>query len=59
MLLALRDWTDKTGQPTPHGYAASKYTLSLRAKHAILSGAWDLQGYQSWKEMPPVESGRE
>ena len=41
-LLALGDWTDRAGQSTAHGYAASKYTLSLRAKHAILSGARDL-----------------
>ena len=42
MLLALEDWTDRTGQSTAHGYAASKYTLSLRAELAILSGARDL-----------------
>ena len=36
-----------------YGYAASKYTLSLRAKHAILSGARDLHRYQSWEEIPP------
>ena len=54
MLLALGDWTDKSGQTTAHGYAASKYTLSLRAKHAILSGARDVQSYQSWEEIPRV-----
>ena len=37
MLLALGDWTDKAGQSTAHKYTASKYTLSDRAKRAILS----------------------
>ena len=54
MFLALGDWTDKAeaGQSTARRYAASKYTLSVRAKHTILSCAQDLQGYKPWDELP-------
>ena len=47
------DWTDKAGQTTAHRYAASKYTLSLRAKRTVLSCAKSLEQYTSWEEIPP------
>ena len=53
MLLALGDWTNKVGQNTAHRYAASKYTLSWRAKHTVLSCAKSLEHYKSWEEIPP------
>ena len=53
VLFALGDWTDEVGQNTAHRYTASKCTLSLRAKHTVLSCANSLEHYKFWEEIPP------
>ena len=42
------------GQSAAHRYACAKYTLSVRAKHTILSCARGLQGYRSWGKILEV-----
>ena len=53
MLLALGDWMDKVGQNTGYRHAASKYTLSPRTKHTVLSCAKSLGQYKSGEEIAP------